>query len=439
VAVTPAKATIKGVNAANGNVFDSVDILPRGGNNQAPTVATAAAASPSPATGTTTSLSVLGADDGGEAALIYTWATTGTPPASVAFGANGTNAAKNTTATFTAAGSYSFQVTIKDAGNLTVTSRVTVAVNQTLTTVSVTPASASVATGGTQQFTATGKDQFGTNMATQPTYTWTVTGGGTINSSGLFTAGATAGGPYTVTAASGGKSGMASVTVVSAGTATWDGGGADNNWSTAANWSGDVLPASSQAVVFNATSVKNCTIDVDATVASVQVTSAYTGTITGGAVTVTVTGGNFDVASGHFAAGTSTLKFTGSANQNITSPSAGVTLYKVENAKSAGEFTFFGNSISSINTLKVTAGTITNMPLYGFAVTNLDLQGAAGNLATMRSRTAGTAVSVRLSGSQAIQYVNFKDINASGGIQLNATVGCVDGGNNTNINFTPAP
>ena len=102
-------------------------------DTQAPTVATAASATPNPVTGTTTSLSVLGADDGGESNLTYTWATTGTPPAAVTFSANGTNGAKNTTATFSQAGSYSFQVTITDAGGLTATSSVNVTVNQTLT------------------------------------------------------------------------------------------------------------------------------------------------------------------------------------------------------------------------------------------------------------------------------------------------------------------
>ena len=84
---------------------------------------------------------------------------------------------------------------------------------QTLTSVTVSPASASVATGGTQQFTATGLDQFGQPMNPQPSFTWSVSGGGTISSSGLFTAGSTAGGPFTVTATSGSVSGTASVTV----------------------------------------------------------------------------------------------------------------------------------------------------------------------------------------------------------------------------------
>jgi hypothetical protein len=181
--------------------------------NNAPTIATAAKATPNPVTALTTALSVLGADDNGEANLIYTWATTGTPPATVTFSANGTNAAKSSTATFTKAGSYNFQVTVKDQGNLTVTSAIAVTVNQTPTAIVVSPASATVNTSATQQFSAAERDQFGANLASQPAFTWSVSGGGTISASGLFTAGTTAGGPYTVTAKSGAISGTGSVTV----------------------------------------------------------------------------------------------------------------------------------------------------------------------------------------------------------------------------------
>src|SRR5262249_7308718 len=135
-------------------------------------------------------LSVLGADDGGEANLTYTWATTGTPPAAVSFSGNGTNAAKNTTATFTKAGSYTFQVTIKDADGLTTTSSVTVSVNQTLTSIAVSPATATVADGATQQFAASGSDQFGNVLSTQPAFSWSLasSGVGSVTSSGLYTA-----------------------------------------------------------------------------------------------------------------------------------------------------------------------------------------------------------------------------------------------------------
>src|SRR3989441_4759452 len=174
------------------------EILPLStpGPNQPPTVAAPASATPNPVTATTTNLSVLGADNGGEANLVYTWATTGTPPAPVTFSANGTNAARNAIATFTKAGSYSFQVTIRDQGNLTVTSSVNVTVNQTLIGINVVPPSASVVTGTTQSFNATALDQFGAGLAAQPTFAWSVSGGGTSSRLGLFTAGSPAGGPF---------------------------------------------------------------------------------------------------------------------------------------------------------------------------------------------------------------------------------------------------
>lgn len=97
----------------------------------APAVAAAAAATPNPATHGSAALSVIGADNAGEANLLYTWAATGTPPAPVGFGANGTNAAKNTSATFSQAGAYSITVTITNAAGLSATSSVAVTVNQT--------------------------------------------------------------------------------------------------------------------------------------------------------------------------------------------------------------------------------------------------------------------------------------------------------------------
>src|SRR5207249_11535054 len=117
-----------------------------------------AAASPSPVTtGTTTDLSVLGADDGGESHLTYTWAVTA-GPSGVTFGANGTNAAKSSTATFTQFGTFTFQVTVADQDGVTVTSSVVVPVQQHAASVVVSPASATVAPNGTQAFAASLKE-----------------------------------------------------------------------------------------------------------------------------------------------------------------------------------------------------------------------------------------------------------------------------------------
>ena len=60
-----------------------------------------------------------------------------------------------------------------------------------LASVSVTPATAAVAVTQTKQFVAAGKDNTGSAFTISPT--WSVTGGGTISTTGLFTAPATAG------------------------------------------------------------------------------------------------------------------------------------------------------------------------------------------------------------------------------------------------------
>ncbi len=160
-----------------------------------PTVVIAASATPNPVTGTTTFLSVLGGDEQGEASLTYTWLATNSPAGSdPAFSANGTNASKVSLVTFNKAGNYTFTVTISD-GIQSTTSSVNVTVEQTTTSVTVSPATANLDAGATQQFNATALDQFGDPMATQPSFIWSIDplGVGNINSSGLYTAPGSAG------------------------------------------------------------------------------------------------------------------------------------------------------------------------------------------------------------------------------------------------------
>ena len=108
-------------------------------------------------------------------------------PTTPTFSANGTNAAKNTTATFHKAGYYDFQVTIEDASSLTTTSTVSVEVKQTLTSIVVFPNNASLHSGNSFQFAAVGYDQFGYPMSHQPNFKWTKTFGlGAIGQTGLF-------------------------------------------------------------------------------------------------------------------------------------------------------------------------------------------------------------------------------------------------------------
>lgn len=181
-------------------------------SNVAPTVV-AATATPAAVTGSTTSLSVLGADDHGEPNLDYQWTAQG--PAAVTFSENGTNAAKSSVATFTKAGAYTLTATITDSSGLMATTAVSVAVAQTLTAIAVSPATASVVAGTTRQFSASATDQFGNVLTTQPSFTWAVTGGGSITATGLLTAPATPG-TSTVSATASAISGQATLTITSA-------------------------------------------------------------------------------------------------------------------------------------------------------------------------------------------------------------------------------
>ena len=83
----------------------------------------------------------------------------------------------------------------------------------TLTAITVTPLSATMPIGGTQQFSAVGTDAGGNVVALTPVWT-VVAGGGAISGSGAFTAGFVPGTfAHTVQASSGGVAGTASVTV----------------------------------------------------------------------------------------------------------------------------------------------------------------------------------------------------------------------------------
>lgn len=185
------------------------------GSNKGPWVVTPASATPSPVTGTSTNLSVLGNDSAGASTLTYTWSVLSEPSGAKTptFSINASNAAQSTTATFYAAGSYTFQATITDASNLSTTSDVTFAVDQTLTSVALTPANSTVADGGTEQLTATAEDQFRNAMTTQPAFTWSlVSGSGTLSTGGTYTAPSTGTGTASVQATGGGLSATASIT-----------------------------------------------------------------------------------------------------------------------------------------------------------------------------------------------------------------------------------
>jgi len=114
-------------------------------------------------------------------------------------------------------------ITVSESG-LSATAALTVtAAAKTLTSISVTPATASLTTGATQQFTATAAYSDGSTANVSSTATWTSsnTAVAAINASGLATAAGA--GTATIAAALSGMSGSAAVTVASAAAPTLTG------------------------------------------------------------------------------------------------------------------------------------------------------------------------------------------------------------------------
>ncbi|MFT3789434.1 MAG: alpha-L-arabinofuranosidase C-terminal domain-containing protein [Tepidisphaeraceae bacterium] len=220
-AVVPVTFTLDGLFNSFSYTFQpySLTIMKLTANNSAlgavPTVATAAHASASPVTTAATTLSVLGADAGGEAGLTYHWNTLGTPPAPVTFSLNDTNAAKNTLTTFTAAGTYQFQVTITNAGGKATTSTVTVVVQPTAASFVVSPSNTTLQSGSVVPFSASVIDQFGNPISQTITgLTWSIlSGGGSLSSGGVYTAPTAAGSATIRATAPGIGTGTATVTI----------------------------------------------------------------------------------------------------------------------------------------------------------------------------------------------------------------------------------
>lgn len=96
-----------------------------------------------------------------------------------------------------------------------------------------------------------------------------------------------------------------------AATLTWDGGGVTNNWSEAANWSGDVAPQFTDSVIFDSTSTKDVVIDFipfNTFPLRFEMRAGYTGAISQGTTNLTVTS-DFIQAAGVFIGGSGTLDF----------------------------------------------------------------------------------------------------------------------------------
>jgi hypothetical protein len=123
---------------------------------------------------------------------------------------------------------------------------------------------------------------------------------------------------------------------------TWIAASAGNA-STDANWSLGHAPLTGEDVVFDATSVNNCAWDIPATIVpnSITLATGYSGTVTQGAVDMSIGAGGYAQAAGTFTAlGAKTITLAGSLTHtggtftlsvaNLISTGTGVTISTVE-------------------------------------------------------------------------------------------------------------
>ena len=139
----------------------------------------------------------------------------------------------------------------------------------------------------------------------------------------------------------------------------WDGGGDDascgggagdgNKWSCSLNWDGDIPPGAADIAVFDATSAKNATIDVDPNVEGVSILAGYTGIVTQATaipITIGITG--YSQQGGTFSGGNSAITVGGIFT-------AGGTAYTGTSATTSvvGNFTLNATSSTFTGTLEL--------------------------------------------------------------------------------------
>ena len=232
---------------------------------------------------------------------------------------------------------------------------------------------------------------------------------------------------------------------------TWDGGGADNNWSTAANWGTDTVPTSADNVIFDATSTKSAIIDTAFTVSSASINSGYTGTITQNSVltvtnSFTQSAGTFQGTAANANFGTLILNAGGTFNApsgtlSVTSQTA----YEVFNFNggifNANNGTFSVDARSDLNYFRYQTPTFNNL-IVNKPLTILNASIVVNGLLTLNAILSNSQVTVNgdvifaggyTSGSAVLNFVGTTTRTATLG---GTTIGNPVTINNPNVTVT---
>lgn len=179
-----------GFTAATSSLSSIQDVLSWRFVGNGPTIDKPAEATP--VTGKSSTLSASGKDPEGDELLTYTWSVLRRPTGArqPTFSVNGTTDAKSTIASFSKDGNYRLLCTITDEDGSSAVTSVLLQVQQTPTSVRVTPPVATVRRGQSVPLSASAFDQFGRPMRTAPQIFFAIeSGDGVIDqTTGVYTA-----------------------------------------------------------------------------------------------------------------------------------------------------------------------------------------------------------------------------------------------------------
>jgi len=204
---------------------------------------------------------------------------------------------------------------------------------------------------------------------------------------------------------------------------------ASGNWSNSANWSstsggipGVSVPGAADAVIFDNNGIGNCIIDVNAGIISINVSAAYTGTITQGANTITTTGAA-TFAGGIFTGGSADITIGTAFTLSGTAFTTTSTILEFRNntAFTGGSFIHNNGSVRYNCAGSITISGIS--PVFY----NLEFVGTGRTYTISSAGNITVLSSLNLSGSL-FYTLNTGTIDVSGDINVsNTATGC--GGN----------
>jgi len=168
-------------------------------------------------------------------------------------------------------------------------------------------------------------------------------------------------------------------------------GTTSSDWATAANWSGGVLPTTSQVVAFNGLYSNPCVLDSSRTINRIAIDPTYASTLTLGSNTLTVTGSNANFTGGTLNATGSTLKLAATAHVTFTPGSH--TFNNIEFSPTLGYILGVTGTATVAGNLTVTNG------LIGSGTLNV-----AGDVSIGAGADTGGAADITLNGTGAQAY-----------------------------------